>query len=79
MNVGVLLDGARRLFRMEQMVGIDAVDDVDVVPLLAERAAKTLQENSVTAEAVGRIERGEMQKLERAAHQAATSRINFFN
>jgi hypothetical protein len=49
-----------RLRRMQQMVRIDAVNDIDLMPGVAQRVAEAIEIHCVAAEAVRRIECGQV-------------------
>ena len=62
-----------RLARMQHMVGVEAVYDFDVVPIIGERASQTAHLNRVAAEAVRRVKGSEMKEVEGPDHAAACS------
>jgi hypothetical protein len=70
---GVLGECDGRLTRMEHMVGVEAVYDFDVVPIIGERASQTAHLNRVAAEAVRRVKGSEMKEVEGPDHAAACS------
>ena len=70
-DVRVFGERDRRRPRMKQMVRIDAVHDIDVMPSLAERVGEPVDVHRVAAKAVGRIEGGEMKKAQRSFHFGA--------
>jgi hypothetical protein len=72
---GMLLELDGRFTRMQEMVGIEAVNDFDVVPAVGERASQTAHRNSIAAEAVRRVKGGQMKEVERPGHADATFSI----
>jgi hypothetical protein len=61
------------LTRMERMVGVEAVYDLNVVPAVGECGSQTAHLNGVAAEAVGRVKGGQMKEVEGPGHAAAFS------
>src|SRR5689334_1363405 len=64
---------------MEQMKGIHAVDDVDMMPFFRQRVRETVQIHGVATEVVGRIERCQVKKVEGPAHALATFPMTSIN
>src|SRR5215831_3782596 len=71
-DVGMPVEFQRRLARMQQVIRIHAMNHVYVMPLVAEGVRQAIQLHAVTAEAVRRIKRAQVQKIKGAAHDAAT-------
>ncbi len=71
-DVGQFVEGHRRLARMQQMVGIHAMDDLDMMAAFGKGVREAVYLNGVAAETVGRIERGEMQEIEGPAHRCSS-------
>ena len=55
-----------RLGRMQQVVGIDAVNHIYVMPLVAQSMRQTVQLHGVATKAVRRVKRGEVEEAEGA-------------
>ena len=68
----MFLEFDRRLSRMQQMIGIHAVDDIHVVASLRQRVGEPVEIHGISAEVIGRIERRQMKKIERPAHSCET-------
>jgi hypothetical protein len=45
-----------RLGRVQQMIGVNAVNDINLMPGVAQRMAQAIEIHRVATEAVGRIE-----------------------
>src|SRR5579884_2723463 len=58
---------------MQQVVGVHGVDDVDVVARGAQRVRQPIDVHRVAAEAVGRIESGQVEKVEWTTHRRLAS------
>jgi hypothetical protein len=67
------LDG--RLTRMQEVVGIETVDDFDVMPVFGECGGQSAHRNGIAAEAVGRIKGSEVKEVEGSCHADATFSI----
>jgi hypothetical protein len=64
-------EGYRRRGRVKKMIRIHAVDDIDVMAFICQGVRQPVQLHGVSAEAVGRIESGQMKKIERPPHRWA--------
>src|SRR5262245_38425260 len=73
-DAGMLTEGDLWLGRVEKVVCVDAVHHIHVVAAVGERMRETVDVHRVPAEAVRRVERGEVQKAEGSTHRAATER-----
>src|ERR1041384_6932183 len=71
-NVGVLGKCYWGFRSVHQVIRIDAVNHVNMMPLIAERMGEPVDLHGVAAKAVGRVKRGELEKIERSAHATAT-------
>ena len=73
-HVRVIGKRHRRRLWMEQAVGIETVHDVHVMALIAERMRQAVDVHRIAAEVVRRIERRQMQEIERPVEQYVTGR-----
>ena len=71
-DAGVFGEFDLGFFRMQEVEGVDAVDYFDVMPLVRQPVAETIEVHGVTAEAVGRVKRREVEKVQRACHWSGT-------
>jgi hypothetical protein len=52
-----------RFFRMKQVVGVDAMDHVNVMPGITECVRQTVDVHCVSTETVRWVERGQMEEI----------------
>ena len=55
---------------MQQVVAVEAVHHVYVVPVVPQSVSQPVEVDRVTAEAPWRVERGQVQEIERAHHES---------
>lgn len=60
-----------RLFRMEQVVGIDTMYDIHVMTGIPQRVAESVDIDCVAAETMRRVKCGQVQKVEGTVHITA--------
>src|ERR1700722_462612 len=62
----------RRRGGMQQMVGVLAVNDVDVMAAIRQRVRQSVDLHAIASKTIRRIEGGQMQKIQRPAHGSET-------
>jgi hypothetical protein len=67
-HVGMFYEPDFRLTRVQHVVRINAVDDIDLMPGVSECVAETIEIHGVTAETVRRIERRQVEEVQRPSH-----------
>ena len=74
-HVGMLGEGDGRRRGMQQMIRIDTVNHVDVMSHFAQRMRQAIDVHRIPAEAIRRVERRQVKKLQRFGHLSLLLRI----
>src|SRR5438105_7341142 len=68
-HVWMIRERHRRIAGMQQMICVLAMNDVHLMPAIGQRMRKPVHLDGIATETIRRIERGQVEEIQRPAHE----------